>query len=58
MQAGPDLARRVAELEALLAEREAALRGAERLIEQLRLQLTQLRRQQFGRSSEKLEASI
>lgn len=39
MQAAPDLARRVAELEALLAEREAALRGAERLIEQLRLQL-------------------
>src|SRR6266851_9452964 len=54
-----------AELRALLAEREAELAvaraeltGARLRIEQYKAQLAQLRRMQFGRSSEKLDAQI
>ena len=64
----PDAAdplREIAELRALLAEREAELAearaeltGARLRIEQYKTQLAQLRRMQFGRSSEKLDARI
>src|SRR5260370_20843745 len=54
-----------AELRALLAEREAELAvaraeltGARLRIEQYKAQLAKLRRMQFGRSSEKLDAQI
>lgn len=55
----------IAELRALLAEREAELAvaraeltGARLRIEQYQAQLAKLRRMQFGRSSEKLDAQI
>ena len=55
----------IAELRALLAEREAelavaraVLTGARLRIEQYKAQLAQLRRRQFGRSSEKLDTRI
>ena len=55
----------IAELRALLAEREAELAvakaeltGARLRIEQYKAQLAKLRRMQFGRSSEKLDAQI
>jgi transposase len=58
-------AREIAELRALLAEREAELAtaraeltGAKLQIEQMKAQLAKLRRMQFGRSSEKLDAQI
>ena len=60
-----DPVREIAELRALLAEREAELAearaeltGARLRIEQYKTQLAQLRRMQFGRSSEKLDARI
>jgi len=58
-------AREIAELRALLAEREAELAsaraeltGAKLRIEQIEAQLAKLRRMRFGRSSEKLDAQI
>ena len=48
----------VARLKAELAEARAELTGARLLIEQLKSQLAVLRRMQFGRSSEKLNAEI
>jgi transposase len=60
-----DPAQEIAELRALLAEREAELAvaraeltGARLRIEQYKAQLAKLRRMQFGRSSEKLDAQI
>jgi len=60
-----DSAEEIAQLRALLAEREAELAttraeltGAKLLIEQMKAQLAKLRRMQFGRSSEKLDAQI
>jgi len=60
-----DSAREIAELCALLAEREAELAsaraeltGAKLRIEQIEAQLAKLRRMRFGRSSEKLDAQI
>jgi chromosome segregation ATPase len=60
-----DAAGEIAELRALLAEREAELAaaraeltGARLLIEHYKAQLQKLRRMQFGRSSEKLDAEI
>jgi chromosome segregation ATPase len=60
-----DSAREIAELRTLLAEREAELAtarteltGAKLQIEQMKAQLAKLRRMQFGRSSEKLDAQI
>jgi len=60
-----DAAGEIAELRARLAEREAELAtaraeltGARLLIEQYKAQLQKLRRMQFGRSSEKLDAQI
>ena len=60
-----DPVQEIAELRALLAEREAELAvaraeltGARLRIEQYKAQLAQLRRMQFGRSSEKLDAQI
>jgi hypothetical protein len=43
------------ELRALVLEQRAALRERDGVIERLQTQLTWLRRQQFGRSSEKIE---
>src|SRR5436853_5424768 len=58
-------AQEIAELRALLAEREAELAvvraeltGARLRIEQYKAQLAKLRRMQFGRLSEKLDAQI
>lgn len=60
-----DQARRIAELEALVAERDAALAAAHEqlhsrdlLIQTLRAQLVKLRHMQFGHSSEKLNQQI
>jgi transposase len=60
-----DPVQEIAELRALLAEREAELAtaraeltGAKLRIEQYQAQLAKLRRMQFGRSSEKLDARI
>jgi transposase len=60
-----DPSEEIAELRALLAEREAELAvaraeltGARLRIEQYKAQLAQLRRMQFGRSSEKLDSQI
>jgi len=60
-----DPVQEIAELRAVLAEREAELAvaraeltGARLRIEQYKAQLAQLRRMQFGRSSEKLDAQI
>jgi len=60
-----DSAEEIAQLRALLAEREAELAsaraeltGAKLLIEQYKAQLAKLRRMQFGRLSEKLDAQI
>ena len=60
-----DAAGEIAELRARLAEREAEpataraeLTGARLLIEHYKAQLQKLRRMQFGRSSEKLDAQI
>jgi transposase len=60
-----DPVQQIAELRALLAEREAELAaaraeltGARLRIEQYKAQLAQLRRMQFGRSSEKLDTQI
>jgi transposase len=60
-----DAAGEIAALHARLAERDAelaaarvALTGARLLIEQYKAQLAKLRRMQFGRSSEKLDAEI
>jgi transposase len=60
-----DAVQEIAELRALLAEREAELAvaraeltGARLRIEQYQAQLAKLRRMQFGRSSEKLDAQI
>jgi hypothetical protein len=47
-----------AELRALVLEQRAALRERDGVIERLQAQLTWLRRQQFGRSSEKIEREI
>src|SRR5271166_2315514 len=65
MPEAADPVQEIAELRALLAEREAelaqaraALTGAHRRIEQYKAQLAQLRRMQFGRSSEKLDIQI
>ena len=46
------------ELRALVLEQRAALRERHGVIERLQAQLTWLRRQQFGRSSEKIEREI
>jgi len=60
-----DSAREIAELRALLTERKAELAaaraeltGAKLQIEQMKAQLAKLRRVQFGRSSERLDAQI
>lgn len=60
-----DPAQEIAELRAVLAEREAELAvvraeltGARLRIEQYKAQLAKLRRMQFGRSSEKLDTQI
>ena len=60
----PPILQEIAELRALLAEREAELAAARAeltapaAIEQYKAQLAKLRRMQFGRSSEKLDAEI
>jgi transposase len=46
------------ELRALVLEQRAALRERDGIIERLKAQLAWLRRQQFGRSSEKIEREI
>ena len=48
----------VAAQAATIARQEAELDGQRSRIEQLRAQLARLRRMQFGRSSEKLDAAI
>ncbi len=53
-----DAAAEIADLRACLAEREAELAMAQRLIEQYKAQLHKLRRMRFGRSSEVLDAQI
>ena len=53
-----DAAAEIIHLRAQLAEREAELVAANLLIEQYRAQLHKLRRMQFGRSSEALDAQI
>jgi transposase len=65
MSDATDLTQEIAELRALLTEREAELAvaqaeltGARLQIEQYKAQLAKLRRMQFGRSSEKLDAQI
>jgi transposase len=65
MNAAADPAQEIAELRALLTQREAELAvaraeltGARLQIEQYKAQLAKLRRMQFGRSSEKLDAQI
>jgi transposase len=65
MPEAADPVQEIAELRALLTEREAELAearaeltGARLRIEQYKAQLAQLRRMQFGRSSEKLDARI
>ncbi len=65
MPVAADPVQEIAELRALLAEREAELAvaraeltGARLRIEQYKAQLAQLRRMQFGRSSEKLDTQI
>lgn len=65
MNAAADPAQEIAELRALLTQREAELAvaraeltGARLQIEQYMAQLAKLRRMQFGRSSEKLDAQI
>jgi transposase len=65
MPIAADPAQEIAELRALLAEREAELAvaraeltGAQLRIEQYKAQLAVLRRRQFGRSSEKLDHQI
>jgi transposase len=65
MPGATDPVQEIAELRALLAEREAELAAARAeltaaalRIEQYRAQLAKLRRMQFGRSSEKLDAQI
>ena len=65
MPEAADPVQEIAELRALLAEREAELAearaeltGARLRIEQYKAQLAQLRRMQFGRSSEKLDTQI
>src|SRR5271154_7071543 len=65
MAEAADPVQEIAELRALLAEREAELAtaraeltGARILIEQYKAQLAKLRRMQFGRSSETLDAQI
>jgi len=65
MTAAADPVQEIAELRARLAEREAELAvaqaeltGARLQIEQYKAQLAQLRRMQFGRSSEKLDTRI
>jgi len=61
----PDRDSRIAALEALLIERDAALADArvelearDLLIQTLRVQIARLRRMQFGKSSEKLDRQI
>jgi transposase len=49
---------KLAEREADLAAKSAELSGAYLLIEQYKAQLHKLRRMQFGRSSEALDAQI
>lgn len=65
MQDTTDPIQQIAELRAVLAEREAELAvaraeltGARLRIEQYQAQLARLRRMQFGRSSERLDAQI
>jgi transposase len=65
MNAAADPAQEIAELRASLTQREAELAvaraeltGARLQIEQYKAQLAKLRRMQFGRSSEKLDAQI
>jgi transposase len=65
MPEAADPTQEITELRALLAEREAELAqaraeltGARLRIEQYKAQLAQLRRMQFGRSSEKLDTQI
>ena len=65
MNAAADPAQEIAELRVLLTQREAELAvaraeltGARLQIEQYKAQLAKLRRMQFGRSSEKLDAQI
>ncbi|MGA8761242.1 MAG: IS66 family transposase zinc-finger binding domain-containing protein, partial [Stellaceae bacterium] len=65
MPEATDPVQEIAELRVLLAEREAELAearaeltGARLRIEQYKAQLAQLRRMQFGRSSEKLDTQI
>ena len=60
-----DRDQRIAALEALLAERDAALVGAradiaarDLLIDMLRVQIARLKRMSFGKSSEKLTREI
>jgi transposase len=53
-----DSSKEIAMLRQMLAERDAALASAAIEIEHLRLQLKALKRSQFGRSSEKLDAEI
>jgi transposase len=65
MPEAADPVQEIAELRLLLAEREAELAearaeltGTRLRIEQYKAQLAQLRRMQFGRSSEKLDTQI
>jgi hypothetical protein len=53
-----DTTAEIIHLRAQLAERDAELMAANLLIEQYRAQLHKLRRMQFGRSSEVLDAQI
>jgi transposase len=53
-----DSSEEIAMLRQMLTERDAALASATIEIEHLKLQLKALKRSQFGRSSEKLDAEI
>ena len=57
-RAHSDSSEEIAMLRQMLAERDAALASATIEIEHLKLQLKVLKRSQFGRSSEKLDAEI
>jgi transposase len=57
-RAHSDSSEEIAMLRRMLAERDAALASATIEIEHLKLQLKALKRSQFGRSSEKLDAEI
>lgn len=58
MLGADDLPESAEELRQLVLKQRAALAARDGIIERLKAQLTWLRRQQFGRSSEKIEREI